>query len=135
MPRPVDKATIDALAANARLLLNNDHANYDGVVYKNDFDARMEARKRARESSPFQPGLIVYADIKGFDEPPQRVLVWRIEIEWSDRICEYVDHIVGFIEKKDGTWGVMPRHVKRGEITRGYEKARKLGLIPEDITT
>jgi hypothetical protein len=124
MPRKAkDQEWVDALAATGTMLADDDNSDFDGD------DIGIAGRRKAVETSPWQKGSIVYADLKGYDEPPQLVLVYAVRIEWSERLYSWVNHAEGFVQRKDGKFGRVPRKVHRGDITRGYEKARARGLI------
>lgn len=85
---------IDALAASATLLLDDDHANYDGGSYRS-----------AKATSPYQRGHIVYALI---DVQPVLVLVDSLSIKLSHNY-EYVNHLIGYVQRKDGKFSVVYR--------------------------
>lgn len=135
--KPHDQSFVDELAAKATLLLDNDSSDYDGFGYDYNGNDRYEqlrfARERAAATSPWKPGHIVYADLHGDDAPPVKVLVLRLHLEWSDRADEFVNHIMGFPMRSNGKgFTRLRRRVFRGDITRGYEKARNLGLLPAE---
>ncbi len=127
MANYIGHAELESLAQNATVLLDDDSSGYDGY---SDY-------RTAKATSPWQKGTIVFADLDGLDNPPRRVLVHGVKLDRPTTglyAYEYVNHAYGFVEKKDGSgWARMYRHITRGDITRGYEKARKLGLVPTAV--
>lgn len=142
MPRHAqEQDVVDALAAKATLLLDNSSDKYDGIRDFDDsiadpderrYDSIKRGREKAKATSPWQVGHIVWADLHGDGKPPVQVLVRSLRIEWSDHSCEYVNHVEGYPMRVDGKFSRRSRRVWRGDITRGYEKARALGLLPKD---
>jgi hypothetical protein len=117
----ISEEDLASLVASAVPLLDDDHSGFNGY---GDY-------KLALKTSPYQPGHIIYVDVDGFDKPPRRALVRSIKLERYN--FEWVNHVWGVIEKKDGSgFARMNRHIKRGYVTRGYQKARALGLLPPD---
>jgi len=116
MPCFIDPDRLAKLVADARSIdTNPGHDDFDLTTYRT-----------AKATAPYKRGDIVPAFIGNsapgapLTDRVKRVLINETKIVYADRQCEYVDHYIGFVQNKDGSFGRMWRLIHRGAITRGF---------------
>lgn len=113
MAHYIEESRLAELVAGSRVISEcADHGDFDGST-----------PKQARLTAPYKQGDIVKILVWDFAHSTNVVsqaLIYKVEPTYSEHSMEWVDHYIGFIAKKGGGFQKMFRHIKRGDITRGY---------------